>query len=479
MPGPDIIILMPDQMRADCMGWAGNEVIRTPNLDALAAESVRFTRACTTSPLCMPARATFISGTYSHNHGMWGNVARLPGHDETVFHHLQRAGYFTAHVGKSHYYQHVAGDHLRNWQPYMHARGFDYVHETTGPWATAKTDSYMTDHWAREGLLAGFRDDYERRRGNAGATWPSPLPPDEHPDGYVGREACQLLERADDDRPLAMFVGFPGPHEPWDAPGEWAEMYDPAAMPSPVPAPEPPEWLSDRARHYALQARHEDLTPDDFARLGANYYGKISLIDHWIGRIIEAQRARGRLDDTVVILWSDHGEMLGDHLRLHKSVFFESAVRVPMMVRWPGLAQAGATCAEPVQQIDIFRTLLDGLGLEPSQRALGQSLLPLLPGEHQPREALSEVGNHTCLCTDHHKYVIDQSGEGLQLCDLQEDPSEQVNLCGREDARELEADMRDRLLRFIARTQVRMPRGPGAPLDVDPRVLLPFRANED
>jgi choline-sulfatase len=476
---PDIIIIMPDQMRADCMGCAGNEIIQTPNLDALAGESVRFTRACTTSPLCMPARASFISGTYSHNHGIWGNVARLPGHDETIFHHLQRAGYFTAHIGKSHYYQHVHDDHLRNWQPYMHARGFDYVHETTGPWATVSTDSYMTDHWAREGLLTAFREDYRRRRGNAAAAWPSPLPVAEHPDSYVGREACRMLERHEGDPPLCMFVGFPGPHEPWDAPGEYAEMYDPDAMPSPIPAPDGPEWLADRARQYTMHHRHENLSPDDFARLGANYYGKISLIDHWIGEIFEAQRARGRMDDTVVILWSDHGEMLGDHLRLHKSVFLESALRVPMMVRWPGLAKAGATCPEPVQQIDIFRTLLGGLELEPSERALGRSLVPLMRGEDEPREAISEVGEHTCLCTNGHKYVMHRSGEGVQLFNLEEDPEEQVNLCGREDARELEAGMRDRLLNFIAGTQVRMPRGPGAPLEQDPKTPLPYRRNED
>ncbi|MCD6361245.1 MAG: sulfatase-like hydrolase/transferase, partial [Armatimonadetes bacterium] len=470
--------LMPDQMRADCMGCAGNALIHTPNLDALAAESVRFTRACTTSPLCMPARAAFISGTYCHNHGMWGNVARLPAHDETIFHHLQRAGYFTAHIGKSHYYQHVAGDHLRDWQPYMHARGFDYVHETTGPWATAGTDSYMTDHWAREGLLAAFRDDYERRRGNPAATWPSPLPVDEHPDSYVGREACRLLERCPDDRPLCMFVGFPGPHEPWDAPGEYAEMYDPDAMPSPIPASTVPEWLSEHALHYAMRGRHEDLSDDDFARLGANYYGKISLIDHWIGRILDAQRARGRMDDTVIILWSDHGEMLGDHLRLHKTIFFESALRVPMMVRWPGLTRSGATCAEPVQQIDIFRTLLEGLELEPSQRALGRSLIPLLRGEEDPREAISEVDHYTCLCTERYKYVMHDSGAGLQLFDLEEDPGEQENLCGREDARDLEIEMRDRMLNFIANTQVRMPWGPGAPLQQDPKRPLPWLHDE-
>ena len=138
---PHVLILMTDQQRADCLGCAGHPLLRTPNMDRIAAEGVRFANAVTPSPICMSARASFISGLYCHNHGIWANRGQLPADDETYFHHLQSAGYTTAHVGKSHLYDHSGSRHLRDDEGYLHARGIEYVHETTGPWATTKAAS--------------------------------------------------------------------------------------------------------------------------------------------------------------------------------------------------------------------------------------------------------------------------------------------------------------------------------------------------
>ena len=116
---PHILILMTDQQRADCLSCAGHPVLRTPNMDRIAAEGVRFASAVTTCPICMPARASFVSGLYCHNPGMWTNTGQLPAADETFFHHLQAAGYHTAYIGKSHFYTHHAGD--RSSPPCRHA----------------------------------------------------------------------------------------------------------------------------------------------------------------------------------------------------------------------------------------------------------------------------------------------------------------------------------------------------------------------
>ena len=140
MKRPNIIILMPDQMRADCIGASGNSFIKTPNIDKIAEEGILFENCFTVSPLCMPARASFISGLYPHNHKIWENKGNLPPDDETFFHHLKGADYYVAYIGKSHFYEHKEF-HMKEKEPYMHARGIDYVHETTGPWATVKTDS--------------------------------------------------------------------------------------------------------------------------------------------------------------------------------------------------------------------------------------------------------------------------------------------------------------------------------------------------
>ncbi|MFQ6097102.1 MAG: sulfatase, partial [Armatimonadota bacterium] len=264
---PHVLILMPDQMRADCMGCAGHPVIRTPNMDRLAREGLRFSRAITTSPLCMPARASFVSGIYAHNHGMWRNAGRLACDDETFFHHLKRAGYYTAYFGKSHFYSH-AGGHLRDHEGYMHARGLDHVHETTGPWATVTTDSYMTDDWREKGLLQAFRDDYlERREAGPCAVWPSPLPTDDFLDSYIGRKAVEWIESYAGDKPVCAFVGFGGPHEPWDAPGEYATMYDSREMPPAIPAEELGEWVPEKARRRIVARRVSGMTHEDVGKM--------------------------------------------------------------------------------------------------------------------------------------------------------------------------------------------------------------------
>lgn len=152
MSKPNILILMPDQHRADCLSCAGHPQVKTPNIDRIAREGMRFVQATTVSPACMPARASFVSGLYPHNHGTWTNLGQLPAEDETFFQHLQRVGYYTAHVGKTHFYEHEAGLHLRDREDYVRSRGLDYVHETAGPRATCRTASYMTDEWDTIGL---------------------------------------------------------------------------------------------------------------------------------------------------------------------------------------------------------------------------------------------------------------------------------------------------------------------------------------
>jgi len=459
---PNIIILMADQMRADCMSAAGHPQIQTPNLDRIAAEGVRFTRAHTVSPLCMPARASFINGLYPHNHGMWDNRGQMPARDETFFHHLQAAGYRTGHIGKSHYYPHGKG-HLRDHEDYMHTRGLDYVHETTGPWATLSTDSYMTERWQSLGLLEAFRSDYRDRQSSPHTlVRPSPLPAEEFPDSYVGRQAVEFIEGYDRDEPMALFVGFGGPHEPWDAPGQYAAICDPAQTPHAIPRGEPGEWLPDFVRERERDGIEDAMTPAHVAAIRANYYGKITLVDFWIGQICQALARRRFLESAFIVFWSDHGEMAGDHQRLHKSIFFDSAVRVPVIIRWPGRIAPLRTCGALVEIIDVFPTLLAGLGLAPSRRSLGRSLWPVLENTDRPhRDAVfSEVVTQhtygTMIRTDRYKYVADDRGRGYQLFDLVADPNERRNLVGHPDFGPVEAGLRERLLRFHLEAQVRL-----------------------
>jgi len=201
------------------------------------------------------------------------------------------------------------------------------------------------------------------------------------------------------------------------------------------------------------------MTEDDIRRLRANYYGKIALLDRWFGEIFAACEEHEFMDDLLVVFWSDHGEMAGDHHLLHKSRFFESALRVPFMVRWPGRVPAGKQSSALTETVDIMPTILEAVGVEPRRPCMGRSLWPVLrdPSETVRDAVFSEVergGRRNMMVrTERHKYAVHDGGEGYMLYDLQEDPQERENLVGHPDRAALEAEMRDRLLRHLCETQ--------------------------
>ena len=445
---PHLLILMTDQQRADCMSCAGHPQLRTPNLDRLAREGMRFTQATTASPICMPARASFVSGLYPHNHGMWANQGELPAADETFFQILQRAGYCTAQVGKAHFYEYKSGEHLRSREPYVRARGLEYVHETTGPNSARRTFSYMTDDWKVKGLFQSFLEDFRARaQSETGGVWRSSLPVEDHLDSYVGRKAVEFVETYRDPRPMCLFVGFGGPHDPWDAPGRYAEMYNPEETPNPIPIPDGLSSLPDAVKTKPDFAVQPIALRANVANIRANYYGKVSLIDDNIGYILDAFQRRGWLDELLVVFLSDHGEMLGDHGRFRKKTFHESSVRIPLILRWPPRIPAEAVSEALVEIGDVFPTLVEAGGGETSARCLGRSLWPLIRRERlDVREwQISEIvygEARVMLRSRRWKLAIDARGLGYMLYDLEGDPEEQRNLVADAAARGVELQLR-------------------------------------
>jgi arylsulfatase A-like enzyme len=453
---PHILIVMTDQQRADSMACAGHPQIRTPNLDRIAREGIRFAQATTTAPLCMPARASWATGLYPHNHGMWSNRGALSESEATLFQALRRSGYCTALVGKAHFYEHRPGIHLREWEPYMRARGFEVVFETTGPNASVATGSWVTDEWQKRGLWDKLKGDYlDRRSHGQEVVRASVLPIDDYLDSCIGRKAREFVDSYKDARPLCLVVGFGGPHDPWDAPGGYATLYRPEETPASIPVPPKyrtaPPWL---ARHRAFQVR----PPQTLAlipQIRASYYGKISLIDFEIGRILEAFERKGWLDDLLVVFLADHGEMLGDHGRLRKGTFHESGIRIPLIIRWPGEIPANVVSDALVEIVDVFPTLAAAAGCEPAPRCLGQSLGPLFrePAGELKRHQLGEIGlagRHFMLRTREHKLAVDEQSQCYMLYELRRDPQEQDNLAGDPSAAELERRLRQELLVRLA-----------------------------
>jgi choline-sulfatase len=235
---PNIVLFFVDNLGNGDIGCFGSTLHRTPNIDRLAAEGTRFAQATTASPICMPARASFVTGRYPHNHGIWRNTGELGDGDETFFQILRGAGYLTASIGKSHYYDpRQDGRHVREREAYMHARGLDFVHETTGAQSAIHMQSHVTDDWKKKGVWEAVSADYQRRESMGELiVEPSPVGVDDHLDSYVGRQAEAFVGGYDGPAPLCLFVGFPGPHEPFDAPGPYATMYAPEDTPRPIPA---------------------------------------------------------------------------------------------------------------------------------------------------------------------------------------------------------------------------------------------------
>ena len=451
---PNILMVMTDQHRWDAMGCV-SDWLATPNIDRIARSGMRFSDAYTNSPVCIPARVSLASGRYPHNTGVWDNQNKytMPPETPTWMQALRNHGYSTSVFGKTHLHPH-SGD-LRDREHLVRAYGLDHVDEIAGPRATNVARSHMTDRWEAAGVYSAYREDSrERFQNKPWVARPTPVPLEHYADVYVGQQAKAWLQEHEQADPWFCWVSFGGPHEPWDAPEPYASMYDPGAMPAPLQAEQSrsqrPRGVLDRR----LRQRPA-LEPGDVARLRANYAGNMTLIDDQIGEILRVLEDRGQLDDTVIALVSDHGEMNGDFGLLYKQNFLNPAVRVPFLVKAPGKA-AGATSTVPVELMDVGATLLELAGAEPVEGSYAQSLVPVLEDPSRPHReaALSELSGEVMLATSEWKVALNRNGRIYLLFDLVNDPHEQRNLAGRPEVERIAQDLRKLALERLIQTAV-------------------------
>jgi arylsulfatase len=456
-PLPNLLLIMTDQQRWDGMGCVGGWV-DTPNMDRLAAQGVRFNRAYTNSPVCVPARVSLATGRYPHNNGVWLNSAyTLPPTSNTWMRSVRDAGYATSLFGKTHLHP-QRGD-LRDREHLLHSYGLDHVDEIAGPRASVRSRSNLTDRWEEAGLYEAYKRDLKQRY--ATKPWvarPSPLPLEHYPDVYVGQQAASYLHRYSDELPWFCWVSFSGPHEPWDAPEPYASRYDPAAMPLPAQVREDGHQRPTGILDQKLHAAGDAPTPDDVARLRANYAGNISLIDDQIGAVLDVIAARGELDRTVVALVSDHGEMNGDHGLLYKQNFLDPAARVPFVIRVPpgyGGGAAGRVTEAPIELMDVGATFVELAGGAPDRASFAQSACPLLDGstEEHRGDALVELRHEVMLATPDWKIGLNRRREAYLLFDLDADPQETTNLAALPDHAQVERGLKRQLVKRLSRSK--------------------------
>jgi choline-sulfatase len=449
---PDILFIFCDQWNARYLGCAGHPQVRTPNLDALATEGCVFDTCYTPSPVCMPARVSLASGLYPHSHGFWMNYTGtcFPAEQVTLFRGLQDAGYTTAKIGKYHFHSMEWGEDYEDYRDYYDQLGLDWAEETSTPFQGPFLDTAYSRLLKENGLLEAFITDIgDRYVDGQYVARPSSLPPDMTPDGYVCRQALAYLERTPVDKPLFLCASFPGPHTPLDAPGQYADMYDPKDVVLP---------------------ENYDATRDPYGRketaaMIAQYMGKITHLDDRIGQLIEAVKRRGNWENTVVVFSADHGDRMGEHGLVSKCGFEEGSARVPLIIGGPGAPTTGSRNASPVSLLDLFPTFLELAGGEIPYSCQAESLLPLVRGEcEEIHDAVfSEIANG-----DSFNYMVRDArwkwychGKSGRQClfDMAADPLELHNCLGSPEYADTLRRLRERLLAFLMENQINHARG--------------------
>lgn len=466
MKRPSILILYTDQQRWDALGANGNADIRTPNLDRLAAEGVNFDHHFVQNPVCMPSRASFLTGQYPSALRITHMGAPVPPETVTLPRMLKAYGYVSANIGKLHFLPHANRDHRTIHPDY----GFDQleISDEPGPYE----DAYRA--WVRRkapdqldiislGLPPAAEVWYEMMHVRDTVAHPEERFPlralpfrgadDVTQAAFVAEQTMEFIGQHR-ERPWLCVAGFYSPHSPWVAPQRFLDLYDPARLTLPQFPPE-------------IDARRSpELCSDDELRAARHgYYAMVSEVDHHVGRILARLDELGRAEDTVVVFTSDHGEWLGEHLKYGKGYPGPDCVsRVPLVVRWPAAVRGpGRTTPAIVEAVDVVPTLLDCAGIQPPPHLQGRSLLPALVDEDPAAwaggrdAALMDNAGWKTLRTERYRYVAEAGGEE-KLYDLERDRGEYRDVAGDPAYAAPLAELRARLLTRLIEIERPLPR---------------------
>lgn len=468
---PNLLVVMPDQLRADAVGCFGSPVAHTPNIDALAARGVRFPHAYSQHSVCSPSRASLLTGWYPHVGGHRTLTHLVKPWEPNLFALLREAGYHVAWAGER-------GD--------MFAPGV----------ADASTD--------RRGLTV-VPDE---------VLHPSPFPPEHpwfnahyhgrRPPGQGGGNVLDLDEAtvrtatewlADGlPEPWVLFVALLFPHPPFVAEEPWFSLHDRSSVPEPAP------WVEAGKPRYMAAIREAygtaDFGPERWAEIAATYHGMVSRVDDQLGRLLAAVDAAGHGETTMTWFFTDHGEYLGDHGLVEKwpSGQHDCLLRNPLVVAGPGVTEGGVA-ASMVELVDVLPTVLEIAGHEARHTHFGRSLVPTLADPAAPHRELAfaeggflrserhlletsgppyqikadlqrahhvNAGKVASVRDQRHSYVH-RLYEGPELYDLVDDPGETVNLAGSPEHAAIEARLRDAVLTWLLETS------DVVPWDPDPR----------
>lgn len=443
---PNLLFVMTDQQRGDCLGADGNTAIRTPHLDRLAREGARFTHAYSCTPTCTPARSALLTGLAPWNHGMLGYRSIPPAFAYEKPRALAELGYTTCSIGKNHF------------SPWRLSHGYQQM--------------FLDEH--TQGVPGEERTDYEtffysqRPHDNPYATglgWndyaarPFRYPEALHPTTWMGDTAVRYLNQISAEQPFYLKVSFIRPHSPYDPPQRHWDLYRDTRL----PAAQCGKWAERYAAPSSQRSDiwHGRLSEEQVQQSRRGYYACISHVDEQIGRIYEVLEKRKLLEETLIVFTSDHGDMTGDQNLWRKSYAYEPSARIPMLIRWPkGMVAAsrGQRIDAPVELRDVFPTLLDAAGSVPARPLDGASMLALCRNPQSPWRQWIDLEHNICyspknnwnaLCDGHSKYIFHALDGEEQLFDLDRDPHELQDLAGDVQHQETLRTWRSRMLAHL------------------------------
>ena len=418
----NIVFLLPDQLRPDFLGCYGARFISTPHIDALSDHGVTYRHAVAPAPICVPSRASLLTGLNSVQHGVLENTSwlrpdRAACGIETWPELLAEAGYHTEAIGKMHFY------------PWDKSEGFAHC-----VIAEDKRHIYVHDDYADYLEQHGYRkyhgsehDGYFENRGAI----VSKIPAEHQVDRWVADRTCEFIENYRGDQPFALMVSFPGPHCPYDPPIELADLYRPEDMPASIPATEDShlfrELVIGMNKRPWNQVDYTDFQEHHKRKIRAHYAALVHQIDQGIGRTVAALNASRFRADTVIIFASDHGDFLGDYDLIGKHLFYEPSIRVPLIVTLPRVSTARSV-ESLVSLTDVMATILAFAGVDRSGR--GDSIVLPELGLPQIRSrdhvfGATEFG--LMVIADEWKLCRYKNGH-VALYNVFDDPQEQHNL---------------------------------------------------
>jgi arylsulfatase A-like enzyme len=494
----NILLITTDQQHYSTLSCAGSQV-RTPHLDQLASQGMRFNRAYCPNPTCTPTRASIITGLYPSQHGAWSLGTKLPEDVPTIGDRLQAGGYDTALVGKAHFQPLRTTPEYPSLEAYPILQDLDFWREFHGPFYGFRHVELARNHadeahvgqhyaiWMEEKGARGWRQYFQPPTGTTApqrGRWN--IPQDLHYNTWITERSGTLLECfARSRQPFFLWASYFDPHPPYIVPEPWDTMYSPDKIDVPrvtpgehdrnpphfqitqQPNPDTSAWQEPGGSGF--QGMHSHLQdPRELARDIAIYYGMISFLDESIGKLLARLDELGLADDTLVVFTTDHGHLFGQHGMIAKGPFhYEDLIRVPMIARWPGKIPAGVTSDALQSLVDLPVTFLDAAGIEKPYQMVGVDQLAVWEGTRPSARSHVVVENRHQPTTLHLKTYLDErykltiyyGRDYGELFDLRDDPGECRNLWSDPAHATLKCELTMKLLQAeMGKEPLRMPR---------------------